>query len=141
MKFAEDFQRVGVIVLLLKENKLLLGKRKNGYGSGKYGIPGGRVDPGEKLESALKRELLEETGVMTVKLRLLGPIREDQGGFVFVHFAYVCTDFEGEIQVLEPNKCEGWEWFPLDNLPKNILRGHRSAIKMYKEGITLMDLV
>jgi 8-oxo-dGTP pyrophosphatase MutT (NUDIX family) len=33
---------------------------------GKYGLPGGQIDFGEKPDDALKREIIEETGIITV---------------------------------------------------------------------------
>lgn len=47
-----------------KDNKVLLGKnRKGGIFEGSYVVPGGGVDEGETREQALRREMLEETGI------------------------------------------------------------------------------
>lgn len=47
-----------------KDGKFLLGKnRKGGVYEGQYVVPGGGVDEGETKEIALRREMLEETGI------------------------------------------------------------------------------
>lgn len=47
-----------------KDSKVLLGKnRKGGVYEGSYVVPGGGVDEGETKEQALRREMLEETGI------------------------------------------------------------------------------
>lgn len=49
-----------------KDGKLLLGKnRKGGVYEGSFVVPGGGVDDGETKEQALRREMLEETGIDT----------------------------------------------------------------------------
>jgi nucleoside triphosphatase len=54
-----------------KDGKLLLGKnRKGGVYEGQYVVPGGGVDEGETKESALHREMLEETGIDIAKARI-----------------------------------------------------------------------
>ena len=57
---------VGVIVLN-KENKIFVGKRKDNPGD-KWQMPQGGVDEGEDYVTAMKRELLEETGIKNIKI-------------------------------------------------------------------------
>ena len=55
--------RTGVgIVVLNSENKIFVGKRKDNPVDN-WQMPQGGVDKGEKLISAMKRELMEETGI------------------------------------------------------------------------------
>ena len=51
---------------IIKDNKILLIKRKNDPFKGKWALPGGFVEYGEKVEDAVVREVLEETGVIAV---------------------------------------------------------------------------
>ena len=60
--------RLGVgVVVLNKENKVFVGKRKDNP-IDKWQMPQGGVDEGEDLISAMKRELSEETGIKNITL-------------------------------------------------------------------------
>ena len=52
-----------VSVALVREDRVLLVKRRFAPSRGLYAFPGGRVEPGESLEAAARRELYEETGL------------------------------------------------------------------------------
>lgn len=69
---AEDLERVKILssngipavsVALKRGDTLLLVKRANDPAKNQWAFPGGRVERGEKLEAAARRELLEETGL------------------------------------------------------------------------------
>ncbi len=140
-----DEKNIGICVFMLdqKNKSVLLGKRKNSYRSGYWGAPGGRLGKAESLETACKRELLEETGVKPLDLEYVGVVGEYQedNDFTFVHFVFLCFFYEGTISCQEPEKCEGWEWHRLNNLPKPLLNGHRLAIDMIARNVSIMDHV
>lgn len=134
-------QPIGACVLVINDkNQILLGKRKNSYKAGYYGVPGGRVEPGELLEDTAKRELLEETNIQAEQLEYVGVVKEDQGEWDFIHFVFVCRQWNGELSTVEPEKCEGWEWYDLVALPAPILAGHEAAISLMSEDLTLLEL-
>ncbi len=138
----EEAIGVPVIVLDKTKKKILLGVRKNCYGAGTYGLPGGRLEFNEPLEKCVKRELLEETGLTAKSLKFIGAVRDFQKDHNFIHFAFVCKEFDGKVKLMEPEKCEGWEWFDLDNLPKNILPGHEQAIDIFlKKDSAIRDYI
>jgi ADP-ribose pyrophosphatase YjhB (NUDIX family) len=85
---------VGVGVVTIKDGKILLVKRAFEPGAGKWSIPGGLVEVGEKLSEAGERETEEETGVKVQILELINVfdmIEEDNNGKVQYH--YVLVDF------------------------------------------------
>lgn len=127
-------EKIGVVIIVLdkKKQKLLLGKRKNAYKAGMHGLPGGRMELKESLFDSAKRELKEETNIDVEELHYIGVIRELQETSTFIHFAFLCTNYKGEAENAEPGKCEGWEWFDPDEIPANILPGHKEAIEIFK---------
>jgi 8-oxo-dGTP diphosphatase len=110
---------VGVGVLVLRDGTVLLGKRLGSHGAGTWSAPGGRLEFGESIEHCAHRELAEETGLHAAALEL-GPytnnvFQEVQEQYVTV-FA-IARGVDGSPKNLEPNKCEGWFWFPWSELP------------------------
>lgn len=126
-------QYLGVTVILVKDDQVLLGERINSYAEGMFGVPGGRVDEEESVEDCMKRELKEEVGVVPVEFRLVGVVKDWQETDFFVHFVFVCTKWQGEIQFCEPDKSEEWQWSSLENLPDDILPGHKASLRFLTE--------
>ena len=64
---SEIIQRVATKALIVNDGQVLILREANTYEEGtnigRYGLPGGRVKPGEAWEDALKREVREETGL------------------------------------------------------------------------------
>jgi ADP-ribose pyrophosphatase len=85
---------VGVGTVTIKNGKILLVKRAFDPGAGKWSIPGGLVEIGEKLSEAAARETEEETGMKVDILELINVfdvIERDDSGKVRYH--YVLVDF------------------------------------------------
>ena len=122
---------IGVCLIIQDEKgQVLLGKRKTGYQSGTYGLPGGRVNYSEPLAQAALRELQEETGLIGYEVNYLGVVRETQEKQEFIHFVLNCPDYDGQPENTEPDKCEGWDWHQTHDLPQPILPGHELAIEL-----------
>ncbi|MCL7387375.1 MAG: NUDIX hydrolase [Thaumarchaeota archaeon] len=85
---------VAVGALILQDHNILLVKRVNEPGKGKWSIPGGAVELGESLKDAVVREVYEETGLVVEVLELLDiieVIRKDDAGNIAFH--YVILDY------------------------------------------------
>ncbi len=76
------------------DGRLLLIRRANEPGRGRWSIPGGRVEPGETDTVAVAREMAEETGLTVVPGALVGRVR--RGPYVIAD--YRCTVVGGELQ-------------------------------------------
>ena len=63
---------VGVYGVLIHEDKILLIKKSRGAYKGMYDLPGGRIEFGETIEKALKREFIEETGIILENQNFIG---------------------------------------------------------------------
>jgi len=141
LKNREHQENIGCAVIVRNDQgQVLLGKRKNAYRLGLYGLPGGRIDRDEKSFDAAKREMLEETGLKANSLKYVGVVKEWQDSYNFIHFIYLCTEWRGDLTLMEPEKCESWEWTNLNQLPKNTLPGHLQGIELLKNGEGISDI-
>ena len=79
-------------VVFNPQNRLLLVRRGKEPGKGSWGIPGGAVELGEKLKDAVKRELLEETGIVVDPIQVITIVERvlrDPAGRVQFHYIIV----------------------------------------------------
>jgi 8-oxo-dGTP diphosphatase len=111
---------VGVGILVLRDGQLLLGRRRGSHGAGTWSAPGGRLEYGESIEDCARRELLEETGLVLGPCER-GPTTSDVFDEVRQHYLtvfVVARHTLGEPATLEPDKCDGWQWFTWSALPQ-----------------------
>ena len=111
---------IGVAVIVLKEGKVLLGKRKNSHGAGTWQLPGGHLEFFESIEGCGSREVYEETGLEIKNIRR-GPYTNDifaEAGRHYVTLFLIAEVAGGQLKVREPEKCEKWEWFAWHDLPE-----------------------
>ena len=65
--------RLGSAALVIdKKNRVLLGRRKKEPNYGRWVLPGGKIEPFERIEDAVRREVAEETGLEVEVLEQLG---------------------------------------------------------------------
>lgn len=83
-----DVARVGVGIMILKGNKILLGKRNEGneLGENSWNCPGGKLEFGENIIDAAKREVEEETGIKVNEIKLISVSNDIAYGNHFVLF-------------------------------------------------------
>ena len=97
---------------------------QRGYGEfeGMWEFPGGKIEPGESQETALKREIQEELGVDVTIGELLCTTEYDYPTFHLTMHCYLCSVASGEIELRE-HKSAQWltaetldsvEWLPAD---------------------------
>ena len=83
---------VGVGAVVVCDGKILLEKRKNEPGKGKWSIPGGLVELGEGVEQTVIREVREETGLEVGKpehVDVVDNVVRDKNGEVKYHFVII----------------------------------------------------
>lgn len=108
--------------ILDDEGRLLLIQRLREPEAGAWGLPGGKIDFGERAADTARREILEELGI-EIELTGLACIAEtiDAGdGRHWVAPVYDARIVSGAPEVLEPEKHGGWGWFALDALPEKL---------------------
>ena len=105
--------------LLINKNEVLLVRRKNDPFRGKWCVPGGFVDPDEKVEHAAARELEEETGISGIALEFFGlysdPGRDPRGRTVTGVFWALLSEKPAAKAGDDAAECG---WFPLDDPPE-----------------------
>lgn len=96
---------LGVGAIVLDNDRILLVKRKNSPYKGYWGVPGGRVEYGERLEEAVKRELFEETGLESKPLGVLFVSEVLPGSCIDCYEHIIVVDFlvETRDKVVKPS--------------------------------------
>lgn len=140
MELNQEKIKVGVGVMIFKEGKVLMGKRKGSHGAGEYSFTGGHLEYLESFEECAKRETLEEAGIKinNIKFQLLTTIDRYSPKY-YVHIGMIADWESGEPQVLESEKVENWKWYDLNNLPTPIFYPAEIIIDAYKSGKNYYD--
>jgi 8-oxo-dGTP diphosphatase len=136
----ENRPKVGVGVMVIKDGKILLGKRKGSHGEGEYAAPGGHMEYMESFEECAKREVAEEVGIEISAIRFLRLLNlKTYAPKHYVDIGLTAQWVNGEPKLLEPEKCEGWGWYDMDNLPAPLFATTQSYIEAYKTGRNFWD--
>ena len=111
-----------VAAIIYKDEAYFATQRGYGEFEGMWEFPGGKIEPGESSEDALKREIQEELGIDITIDKFLCTIEYDYPSFHLTMHCYICSIEAGEI-VLREHKSARWlttetlnkvEWLPAD---------------------------
>lgn len=139
MKPGIDFIGVSVSFFCHDDNYFLLHKRSNKCRDekGRWDFGGGQLEFGERLESAVLREVKEEYGVGGViekQLPAHSLLREENG--IRTHWliiTFIVKVDRKKVVNNDPEKIAELGWFKLNNLPKPLHTGAQYTPKHYKE--------
>ena len=112
--------KLAAIAVVIHEDRVLLVRRKKEPDAGRWGFPGGHVDPGETALAAAVRELAEETSVRAVPERYLTNldiIVHDDAGALRFHFllAAVLCRYQSGAPVADDDVSDA-AWFALSEV-------------------------
>ena len=113
---AANTKKLMTLCMIVEPPRILLAMKKRGFGKGKWNGYGGKVQAGESIEDAAKRETYEEAGITITDMEFRGINEFEFRGdpvILEVHVFYVAK-FEGtpvETEEMSP------QWFDLDQLP------------------------
>jgi 8-oxo-dGTP diphosphatase len=116
-------KKIEVVAAIIQRDGAYLATQR-GYGEfeGLWEFPGGKIEPGESRESALKREIQEELGIDITINNFLCTTDYDYPSFHLTMHCYLCRVETGEIELRE-HKSARWlttelldsvEWLPAD---------------------------
>lgn len=109
-------KKILTLCIPIKDNRVLLGMKKRGFGSGRWNGFGGKMEEGETIEQATVRELNEEVGIKDGKLSKAGIIEfsfENDDNILQVHI-FKLLDFSDEPIETEEMKPQ---WFSINEIP------------------------
>jgi len=135
---------VGVGAVIIHKGRILLEKRKNEPGRGKWSIPGGLVELGEKCEQTVIREVKEETGLTVDNpehIDVVDNVDLDENGRVRYHF--VIVDFLVTLKggtLGASSDAADLKWVPLKEVEEYILtKTFREFYKRNYEKLATME--
>ncbi len=128
----EKIQQISIKGLLRRDNKILFLKTTR---VGRYELPGGRIDFGESVEQAFKREIREETGFEKIKIGELVNtwsfinIKEN------IKYHFIVFDFEfftDENKIKLSDEHTEYKWVGVNEFENLDMRdGHKESLKIY----------
>jgi mutator protein MutT len=132
---------IDVHLILRRGGQILLGRRCNtGFADGAWHLPSGHTEDGEPATAALIRESAEEIGVtidpVEVRFVHLMHHRTDSGRIALF---FEVTRWDGEPVNREPDKCAGWDWFALTDLPTDMIPYAAQALAHHAKGEVYAD--
>ncbi len=118
---------VGIGAIIMRDGKILLEKRKNDPGKGRWSVPGGVVELGENVTQTVIREVKEETGLDVAEpehIDVVDQITRDEGGRIKYHF--VIIDYLVKLKggmLKAASDADELEWVSLSEVEKYDLTG------------------
>lgn len=138
----EYFKFVSAVHLfLIRDEKILLLRRFNtGYEDGNYSVPAGHIDGGEKTTVAMIREAKEEIDIDIDEnqLRMIH-VMHRKAKEERIDFFFEATECQNEPRIIETDKCDDLSWFPINDLPQNVIPYVRAAIENYKNKVLFSE--
>jgi ADP-ribose pyrophosphatase YjhB (NUDIX family) len=129
---SSNFPEIDVDILIIKENKILLGLLTNKWqynGRQVYGVPGREIRKGETIGQAVKRNIKEEFGCNVTSYKIICVNSNYYNGH-FIGIG-VIAEFDGEPVVLKKKDWVKWEWLEKDEIPSNLFPSAKNLIDCY----------
>lgn len=122
--------RVGCGAAIMKGDQLLLVQRRRTPEAGCWGLPGGKVDPFERVDDATVREIHEELGIIIRPAKLLFVVDQIDcaEGQHWSALVFSIGHYEGTPAIMEPEALSDLGSFDVDNLPGALTEATKQAV-------------
>jgi 8-oxo-dGTP diphosphatase len=132
--------KVGLGVMIFKDGKVLVSRRRNRHGDGEYAFPGGHLEHLESIEECARREIREECGIEVGELVFLCVTNlKAYAPRHYVDLGFVCEWKSGEVRTLEPEKHTHWFWCDPEMLPAPLFGATANYLEAWKTGKNFFD--
>jgi 8-oxo-dGTP diphosphatase len=126
-----------VDIIIQRDSRILLVKRRNDPFKGYLVLPGGFVNEGERVEDAAKREVKEETSLNIELLDILGvysdPTRDPRGHMMSTVFIAKISSHNDKVDAVAQDDAAAIEWISLEVIDtRNVGFDHKRIISDYK---------
>ena len=136
---------IGLGIIVLKDDKILIGRRKD---CNLYGIPGGYLEMFESWQKGASRELKEETDLnideKDIKvLKIYNALNKEKNYHNIAIILLAEFPKEQEVKNMEPHKCDGWDWWDLKSFisrKEDVFFPNKLLIEEYPELLKMENL-
>ena len=124
--------RTAMAIIEFPPEMILLIKRRTVPFKDYWALPGGRAEPGEKVEETIVREVKEETGLDVVVVRKVGEYHEQgvQAGIEYDYYpaCFLVKVVGGEMKK-QQTEIEDIQLFSFEDIPENLAFVHNDMVK------------
>jgi 8-oxo-dGTP diphosphatase len=135
-----EYPQVGAGVVIIRDGKTLLAKRKGAHGSGMWGSMGGHIEFGESPIETVKREAREELGIEIGNVEFAMVMNMIREGKHYLDVSFTAEIVSGEPKIQEPERIEAIEWFALGNLPSPLFPPVEAVLESVKSGKNYFEI-
>lgn len=132
-EFVKDLKQkfpVTIAGIVIKGNKVLLGKRIGDHAGETWAFPGGHLEKNETPIQCIRREIKEETGLTVKNIREASfTFDEFSKDKKYVTFFFLADYTSGTPQLREKDKISEWKWFEWKSLPKPLILSIENLLK------------
>ena len=123
--------KVGTAIIITKDDKVLLMKRKGPHGNGTWSTPGGHLNFGETPEQCAAREAREEVGLEVSDIRFRAVTNDifEESERHYVTLWMEGGSFSGEPAIVAAQEVEEIGWFAWDSLPEPLFLPLENFVK------------